>query len=101
MNVYEYLGRNRRGETMRGTIESVSPQAVAAWLMEAEIFPVSIRTQVAAFQPPKWFTRMSGQDKVSPLDLLLFTRQMANMVRAGLQMMDAIEGIQKTTASKP
>jgi MSHA biogenesis protein MshG len=26
---------------------------------------------------------------------------MANMVRAGLQMMDAIEGIQKTTGSKP
>jgi MSHA biogenesis protein MshG len=101
MNVYEYQGRNRRGETMRGTIESVSPQAVAAWMMEAEIFPISIKSQVAAWQPPKWFTRFSGQDKVSSLDLLLFTRQMANMVRAGLQMMDAVEGIQKTTASKP
>ena len=30
MNIYEYLGRNRRGETMRGTVESASPQAVGA-----------------------------------------------------------------------
>jgi len=101
MNIYEYLGRNRRGETMRGTVESASPQAVATWMMESEIFPISIKTQAAGFQPPKWFTRWTGQDKVSALDLLLFTRQMANMVRAGMQMMDAIEGIQKTTASKP
>jgi len=101
MNIYEYLGRNRRGETMRGTVESASPQAVATWLMESEIFPISIKTQAAGFQPPKWFTKFLGQDKVRPLDLLLFTRQMANMVRAGMQMMDAIEGIQKTTASKP
>jgi MSHA biogenesis protein MshG len=101
MNIYEYQGRNRRGETMRGTVESASPQAVATWMMESEIFPISIKTQGTGFQPPKWFTRLSGQDKVSALDLLLFTRQMANMVRAGLQMMDAIEGIQKTTASKP
>jgi MSHA biogenesis protein MshG len=101
MNIYEYLGRNRRGETMRGTVESASPQAVATWLMESEIFPISIKTQGTGFQPPKWFTKFLGQDKVRPLDLLLFTRQMANMVRAGMQMMDAIEGIQKTTASKP
>ena len=101
MNVYEYQGRNRRGETMRGTVESASPQAVATWMMESEIFPVSIKTQGPGFQPPQWFMKWSGQDKASALDLLLFTRQMANMVRAGLQMMDAIEGIQKTTASKP
>jgi len=101
MNIYEYQGRNRRGETMRGTVESASPQAVATWLMESEIFPISIKTQAAGFQPPKWFTKFLGQDKVRALDLLLFTRQMANMVRAGMQMMDAIEGIQKTTASKP
>jgi MSHA biogenesis protein MshG len=101
MNIYEYLGRNHRGETMRGTVESASPQAVATWLMESEIFPISIKTQAAGFQPPKWLTKFTGQDKVRSLDLLLFTRQMANMVRAGMQMMDAIEGIQKTTASKP
>ena len=101
MEMYDYLGRNRLGETMRGTVESASPQAVANWLMDTDIFPVSIKPQAAAFHQPAWFTRLSGQDSVSQMDMLLFTRQMGNMVRAGLQMMDAIEGIQKTTASKP
>ena len=101
MEVYEYLGRNRRGETMKGTVESASPQAVAVWLMDTDIFPISIKPQAAGFEQPKWFSKWSGQEKVSQVDLLVFTRQMANMVRAGLQMLDAIEGIQKTTASKP
>ena len=101
MNVYEYSGRNRRGETMRGTVESASPQAVAAWLIDTEIFPVTIKIQTANLQEPPWLATWMGRDTVSPTDLLLFTRQMANMVRAGLQMMDAIEGIRKTTASKP
>src|SRR5688572_8641534 len=101
MDIYEYRGRNRRGELMRGTVESASPQAVASWLIDTEIFPVTIKPQAPAFQQPEWFTRLSGQENVTPVDLLLFTRQMGNMVRAGLRMMDAIEGIQKTTASKP
>jgi MSHA biogenesis protein MshG len=101
MNIYEYSGRNRRGETMRGTIESASPQAVAAWLMDTEIFPVTIKVQAGSWQQPQWMTKWMGGNTVSPMDLLLFSRQMANMVRAGLQMMDAIEGIRKTTASKP
>ncbi len=100
MDIYEYQGRNRHGETMNGTVESASPQAVAAWLMEAEIFPISIKVKSPGMSTPDWVNKLVGQDKVSALDLLLFTRQMANMVRAGLQMMDAIDGIQKTTASK-
>ena len=85
---------------MRGTVESTSAQAVATWLMETEISPVSIKPLAESFQQPEWVTKILGQATVAQVDLLLFTRQMANMVRAGLQMMDAIEGIQKTTASK-
>ena len=101
MEFYDYVGRNRRGEVMRGAVESPSTQAVAAWLMKSDIFPVTIALQTPGFEQPPWLIRLRGGDKVSPVDLLLFTRQMANMVRAGLQMMDAIEGIQNTTASKP
>lgn len=100
MEVYEYLGRNRRGESMRGTVESASPQAVASWLMQSEISPVSIRLQQQ--QRPErapWMVKLVGEEKVSSVELLLFTRQMANMMRAGMQVMDAVEGIQRTTSS--
>lgn len=100
MEVYEYVGRNRRGESIRGTVESASSQAVASWLMESDIFPVNIRLQQALrAERPDWLVKMFGEEKVSAVDLLLFTRQMANMMRAGMQVMDAVEGIQRTTAS--
>lgn len=101
MEVYEYVGRNRRGESIRGTVESASSQAVASWLMESEIFPVNIRLQQALrTERPEWLVKLFGEEKVSAVDLLLFTRQMANMMRAGMQVMDAVEGIQRTTPSQ-
>lgn len=100
METYEYRGRNRRGELMRGTMESPSAQAVATWLMSTDIFPVSIRSTAAVAQhTPQWLARLRGRTQVSHVQMLVFTRQMSNMVRAGMQMMDAIEGIRKTTES--
>jgi MSHA biogenesis protein MshG len=101
MDTYQYLGRNRRGEPMRGTAESASPQAVANWLMESEIFPVSIQLRQPRAQRPAWVTKIVGQEKVSRKDMLLFTRQMSNMTRAGMQVMDAVQGIERTTGSPP
>lgn len=100
MEIYVYKGRNKRGEFQQGVIESPSPQAVAQWLMDADIFPVSIKPQGAQRKDPEWFTRLMGEGRVSPLDLLLFTRQIGNMVRAGLPMMEAIEGIRRSTGNK-
>jgi MSHA biogenesis protein MshG len=97
---YEYKGRNRRGEMMRGTIEAVSERAAAASLIGNDIFPISITPPQQAAEQPEWFVRLTGQDRVSPEQLVLFTRQMANMVKAGLQLLDAVSGIQKTTDSR-
>jgi MSHA biogenesis protein MshG len=99
MEVFEYVGRNRRGEAMRGTVESSSPQAVATWLMETDIFPVTIKPQQRA-EKPKWLSKLMGDDKVSATDLLMFTRQMANMVRSGMRVLDAVDGIRTSTPSR-
>lgn len=100
MDTYHYKGRNKRGEVLYGTIESPSPQAVARWLIETEIFPIAITAQSPERKDPEWFTRMMGEGAVSQVELLMFTRQMGNMVRAGMPMMEAIEGIQKSTGNK-
>ena len=100
MDTYQYKGRNKHGEIQQGTIESPSPQAVAQWLMDTGIAPISINSQEPTRTDPAWFTRLMGEDKVTPVDLLLFTRQMGNLVRAGMPMMESIEGIQKSTGNK-
>ena len=91
MQTYLYEGRNRLGERMNGRIESANPQAVAKWLMESDISPTQIRELPKPAQQPEWFTNLTGENKVSLLELQLLTRQMANMVRAGMPLMLAVE----------
>ena len=100
MQIFLYEGRNKLGEKMQGRIESASPQAVARWLMDSEIVPTRIRPMPQPAAQPEWFTNLTGENKVSMLELQMLTRQMANMVRAGMPLMTAIEGIQRSTSSK-
>ena len=100
MQTYLYEGRNKFGERMNGRIESANPQAVAKWLMETEISPITIRELPKPAEQPEWFTNLTGENKVPILELQLLTRQMANMVRAGMPLLLAIEGIQRSTTNK-
>lgn len=101
MQTFLYEGRNKMGEKMRGRIESANPQAVARWLIDSDIAPTKIWPLPAPAEQPEWFMRLSGQNKVPILELQILTRQLANMVRAGMPLLTAIEGIQRTTANKP
>jgi MSHA biogenesis protein MshG len=100
MQIYRYKGRNQLGEVLRGEIESPNPQAVARWLTETGIYPISIRPKPVPKESPPWLARLLGEDAVKPVDLLLFTRQMATMGRSGLPLMQCIDGLQRTTPSK-
>lgn len=101
MDIFEYKGRNKRGEIMQGTIESPNPAAVSAWLIAAGIAPIRIQVQESKFKgQPAWLRALQGGDSLSLRDLLLFTRQMGTMVKAGVPMIEALAGIQKSTASQ-
>ena len=100
MQIYFYEGRNTLGEKMQGQIESANPQAVARWLIESDISPTRIREQPKPAEQPEWFTNLTGENKVPLLELQLLTRQLANMVRAGMPLLLAIEGLQRATSNK-
>ena len=100
MQTYLYEGRNKLGERMSGRIESANPQAVAKWLIDSEISPTKIRELPKPAQQPEWFTNLTGENKVPILELQMLTRQLANMVRAGMPLLLAIEGIQRSTGNK-
>jgi MSHA biogenesis protein MshG len=100
MQIYLYKGRNQLGEVLRGEIESPNTQAVAKWLNETGIYPISIRLKPVPKESPPWLARLLGEDVVKQVDLLLFTRQMATMGKAGLPLIQTIEGLQRTTPSK-
>jgi type II secretory pathway component PulF len=58
MAVFDYRGRNRRGELQIGSIESPDSQAVAWWMTSAGITPVSIVKRPVKQEAPAWMKRM-------------------------------------------
>jgi MSHA biogenesis protein MshG len=100
MQTYLYEGRNKFGEKMKGRIESANPRAVAKWLIDAEIAPTRILPLPKPAPQPEWFTALTGEDRVPILELQLLTRQLGGMTRAGMPLLQAIEGIQRSTGNK-
>lgn len=102
MQRFAYEGRNRDGELVKGQTESANAQAVAQWMLGAGIVPVKIlaateSTAQGAVDIKGW---LSGQGRLSDADLMIFTRQLGTMVRAGLPLMQALSGMQ-SSAGKP
>ena len=99
MDTFEYKGRNKRGEIMQGSIESPNAQGVASWMLASGISPIQIKLKSDGLQQqPEWLRQLQGHSIKLP-DLLLFTRQMGTMVRAGVPMMQALAGIQRSTGN--
>jgi MSHA biogenesis protein MshG len=99
MHHFLYEGRNRRGELVKGRIESPSTHAVAQWMIGAGIVPVKISADAKMDEEGSVIGGLKGRGKLTPTDLLLFTRQLGTMVRAGLPLMQALSGMQKSSGN--
>ncbi len=99
MQHFAYEGRNRHGELVKGRIESPNSQAVVQWMMGAGIVPVKISAQAQAAPQGSLVDKLNGRGTLSATDLLLFTRQLGTMVRAGLPMMQALSGMQSSSGN--
>ncbi len=101
MPVFAYKGRNPRGELVQGTLDSPDASAVADQLMTSSITPIEISAAPAAVKVarPEWLTRLLEQ-KVGLLDVLLFSRQMNTLLKAGVPILRALAGLQESTTNR-
>ncbi len=89
------------GKTLRGTMQSVevtadNKEAVAALLRKQRITP----TKISPKQAQLFGGLLSGMGSVSSKDIVVFTRQFATMIDAGLPLVQALEILSKQTESK-
>ena len=94
---YQYKARSSRGELIQGTIESGSIDAVAAQLINNGITPIDIseaRQQAGGIDVSKW---LAGSRPPSLQDLILFSRQMYTLMKAGVPMVRSITGLIQST----
>ncbi len=98
MPLFQYKGRNQRGEAVRGHLDAASPDAVAAQLMNSGVIPIDIMIAKAredVFGALR--TRLAASTKITLTDLALFSRQMYTMLKAGVPIMQALRGLREST----
>lgn len=106
MAVFAYKGRDRAGELVKGTLEGEDSGSVAEQLMGNGIIPLEIvpsRARAAAATETVdagLLTRLRHRltdQPVNSLDLMLFSRQMHTLLKAGVPMLRALSGLQEST----
>jgi len=87
MPAYNWEGRTRQGTTKKGVIEASSEAAVMTQLRAQMIMPVSVKAKskdilenIQIFKP-----------RVTTRDLVVFTRQFATMIDAGLPLVQCLD----------
>jgi len=98
--VFAYRGRGARGELVTGTIEASDEGAVADQLLNTGVTPVDIRIAVAqsAAITAGWLAAVLAP-KVTLIDLMLFSRQMYTLLKAGVPIMRALAGLQESSTN--
>lgn len=99
MPFFAYKGRNTKGEPVKGVLESADSSSAAGQLFNTGITPIDIQL---AKKPARNEEALGGlfQEKVEHIDVMMFSRQMHTLLKAGIPMMSALGGLQASTPSK-
>lgn len=83
-SIFLWEGKNRRGEIVRGRQSGPSEMVVKAQLRRQGITPTQVRAQSSR-------ALKRGRSKIKPLDIALFTRQLATMMAAGVPLVQGFD----------
>lgn len=94
--VFEWAGRTPKGTIQKGELTAASKEEVIAHLRRQHIIPT-----VIAPKPKAIFKfRLPFRGKVKDKDIIVFTRQFATMIDAGLPLVQALDILSKQTVNK-
>ncbi|MDB6020054.1 MAG: pilus assembly protein PilC [Pedosphaera sp.] len=94
MPSFSYVARETAtGREIRNTVEAATEQAAISALLNRNLLVVTIQEKVGKKG------KTSG-GKVALQDLVIFTRQLATMIDAGLAMVQSLQGLAEQTTNK-
>jgi MSHA biogenesis protein MshG len=85
---------------VQGSLEGVDSGAIADQLLNTGITPTEIkisRTARTKAEGPGLWQRLSQDKSVDPIELMLFSRQMYTLLKAGVPIMRALAGLQESS----
>jgi len=101
MATFEWRGRNNRGEAVSGQLEAMTENGVADQLRSIGVVPVFIgQAQVVVEEQKEGLLERLTRKPVVKEDLMIFSRQMYTLNKAGVPILRAFSGLQ-ASANKP
>jgi MSHA biogenesis protein MshG len=103
MPAFAYRGRNAAGEIIQGVLEGNTAAAVADLLFGSGVTPLEIKPAPAGAAEKK--SPAGGglalfAEKIRHVDILLFTRQLYTLLKAGVPIMRALAGLQESSQNQ-
>ena len=96
MTIFAWRGRNSLGELIQGELDAVSEDAVADQLLSLGLVPVHIAPAPQVQTRESWWDQLSRRPVVIE-DVLIFSRQMYTLNKAGVPILRAFAGLQSST----
>ncbi|HEY9569502.1 MAG TPA: type II secretion system F family protein, partial [Metalysinibacillus sp.] len=94
--IFRYQGRTKTGAQKKGIIDAANRNAAIAKLRSQGINPRTIEASNSI-----WHYELSFGKKVKHKDFIIYLRQYATLIRAGITVVDATHILQQQTSSKP
>ncbi len=104
MAAFNYIGRNSQGKQVKGSIDAVNANVVAEQLSRQQIIPISIEVAKDKKSSSTDLANIDigdllGLSAISLDDLIVFCRQMYALVRSGVPILRAINGMAESSNS--
>lgn len=98
MPLFDYQARDQRGVAITGQLEAASPDAVAVQLQGRGATPIRIQAAKKVQQGDNLgpLKSLFERRKVSKEDLIIFSRQMYTITKAGLPLIRGIRGLEQS-----
>lgn len=100
---FSYRGRNKSGEIVNGILDGATAGAVADSLFGTGITPMEIKPAAGETKVASTAKKSGGleyfKQKVEHVDVLLFSKQIHTLLRAGVPIMRALAGLQESSGN--
>jgi type IV pilus assembly protein PilC len=100
MPVFVWEGKTAQGKILKGEMEALNQQSVLARLRSQRIQPIPTRVREKGKGLDREITIPGLGSKVKDRDLMIFTRQFATMIDAGLPIVQCLDNLSQQTENK-
>jgi type IV pilus assembly protein PilC len=94
MPTYSYTAQNSTGKSIKGTVNAANPNEVVTILRKQDLTVVNVQEATTA-DIKSSSPRGKVKAKVKTKELVVFTRQLATMISAGIPLMECLEILQE------